>query len=100
MAWENSNRKQRLPRNWNQIRRKVFDRDYGLCQVESPETGYTCGEIASEVDHIVPGDDHSLANLQAICRWHHAKKSAAEGNAARIKFPPRNRKPESHPGLL
>jgi hypothetical protein len=53
------------------------------------------------VDHVIPGQDHSLVNLRGICQWHHARKSAQEGVAARreraeILF----RKPEVHPGLI
>lgn len=100
MAWENSKRKQRLPKNWIQLRTAVFNRDHGLCQVRDTNSGYTCGEIATEVDHIVAGDNHSMSNLQAICAWHHRRKSSAEGNAAKIKYAPRTRRPEKHPGLL
>lgn len=100
MAWQGSNRRQRLPQNWASLRKQVFIRDGRKCQVLSEDTGFKCGEPANEVDHITPGDDHSLLNLQAICSWHHKRKSSAEGNAAKIKWEPRNRKPESHPGAL
>lgn len=100
MAWDTSTRRQRLPKNWKQLRQQVFTRDRNLCQIRSEETGYICGEPATEVDHIVAGDDHHLNNLQAICTWHHRRKSSAEGNAAKVKYESRYRKPESHPGAL
>jgi hypothetical protein len=40
---------------------------------------------ATDVDHIVAGDDHEPSNLQALCRFHHARKSAREGASAAIK---------------
>lgn len=98
MPWETSTRRQRLPKNWSAIRQRVFRRDRDLCQVTLEDTGTICGEPATEVDHIIPGDNHDLSNLQAICTWHHRRKSSAEGAAARTKFESRYRKPEAHPG--
>lgn len=53
------------------------------------------------MDHIVAGDLHEMSNLRGICQWHHARKSAQEGVAARREL---NailwRKPETHPGLI
>lgn len=66
----------------------------------SEETGMRCSEVGTEVDHVNPGDNHDLSNLQAICSWHHGKKSSAEGRAAKIKLEPRYRKPEKHPGSI
>jgi 5-methylcytosine-specific restriction endonuclease McrA len=100
MAWETSTRRQRLPRNWKSLRTSVLIRDRRLCQVLSDDTGFICGQPATEVDHITAGDDHSLSNLQAICTWHHRRKSSAEGNAAKVKWESRYRRPESHPGSL
>lgn len=100
MAWESSNRSQRLPANWRKIRTHVLYRDDYACQVISPDTGVRCLATANEVDHIIAGDDHSLTNLQAICTWHHKQKTAAEAAAARPKIAPRNRRPEQHPGAL
>ncbi|MFD5573700.1 HNH endonuclease [Streptomyces cadmiisoli] len=75
MAWQGSTRKARLPRNWPQIRRRILRRDKGLCQTRFSE-GQLCGRDATDVDHIVPGDDHSDANLQALCDWCHAARAA------------------------
>lgn len=100
MAWEGSNRRARLPKDWARKRRSVLVRDKYQCQVILPETNGICGTAATEVDHIKPGDNHDMTNLQAICHWHHARKSSKEGNAAKIKIAPRNRPQEKHPGLL
>lgn len=100
MSWEGSDRKQRLPKNWQALRKQVLVRDKRMCQIVSIETGYICGLEANEVDHIIHGDNHELSNLQAICTWHHRRKSSQEGNASKIKYAPRNRKPEKHPGSL
>lgn len=100
MAWEGSTRRARLPKDWQARRRAALARDRHQCQVISEETGFICGEKATEVDHIRPGDNHNMSNLQAICQWHHRRKSSAEGNAAKIKIAPRNRPSEKHPGAL
>ncbi|MFD1714169.1 hypothetical protein ACFSBZ_06780 [Amnibacterium flavum] len=47
---------------------------------------------------MVAGDDHRLANLQALCAFCHARKSSAEGHAARSARATRNRPAEEHPG--
>jgi 5-methylcytosine-specific restriction enzyme A len=74
-AWEGSTRRQRLPGDWERRRRAVLARD-PLCRV--------CDNALSrEVDHIVPGDDHSLENLQGICVSCHETKTQAEAQAAR-----------------
>lgn len=63
-----------------------------------------CLEPATDVDHVKPGDDHSIANLQSLCDTHHKGKSSAEGNAAlwkkRREVNARFRRTEEHPGLL
>lgn len=77
--WAGSTRKKRLPPDWQTRRLIVLKRDRGIC--------YLCGaDRADTVDHIKPGDDHSLENLAAVhdrtpphC---HRAKSSAEGNAA------------------
>ncbi len=53
-----------------------------------------CMRYANEVDHIEPGDDHSLANLQSACSTCHQIKSSREGAAAK---PRERRPPEVHP---
>lgn len=85
MAWSGSTRRDRLPADWKQRRRLVLERDGHSCR--------HCGAQATDVDHVRAGDDHSLGNLQALCRACHRRKTAAEK--------PRERRPgESHPGLI
>ena len=108
MAWENSNRKARLPPNWDQLREAVLRRDNYKCKwwLLTDEGGKTfCGAPANQADHKIAGDDHSMGNLQALCEPHHARKSSREGGQAagkrraeiRKRF---RREPEVHPGYL
>lgn len=73
----------------------MLARDRGLCQAPA-DAGGICGRPGNQVDHVVAGDDHSLANLQVLCPDHHASKSGREGAAAR---PSLYRVRERHPGL-
>lgn len=98
MAWEGSDRAARLPSDWAVRRLRILRRDGYRCQVPL-DAGPRCLEPAGEVDHIEHGDNHEPENLRAICRWHHGKKTAAEGNAARRPVS-RRRPPEAHPGML
>ena len=60
-----------------------------------------CLGVASEVDHIRAGDDHSRSNLRAVCRRCHALKSSAEGNARSAELRRLKRRPaERHPGVV
>jgi 5-methylcytosine-specific restriction endonuclease McrA len=94
-----SARAARLPDDWTVRRVRVLRRDGYRCQARD-SLGVKCGEPANQVDHIKPGDDHSYDNLRALCRWHHARKSSAEGAAARRPRATRARQPEQHPGLV
>lgn len=79
VAWSGSTRRQRLPPDWDRRRRSILARD-PTCQ-----DGRVCQGLAlsTEVDHILAGDDHSLANLQGICHQCHKAKTAAEAAEAR-----------------
>lgn len=70
-----SSRRERLPNDWPERRRRVLERDGHRC--------YRCGAHADEVDHVEPGDDHRIENLAAICTTCHRRKSASEGGRAR-----------------
>ena len=77
--WQGSTRAARLPKDWRTRREVVLRRDKGIC--------YLCGQSGADtVDHIVPGDDHSLPNLASvhdrIAPHCHRLKSSNEGNEA------------------
>lgn len=101
--WEGSDRRQRLPANWPTLRRRVLRRDGGRCTALD-RAGARCAEPATDVDHIVAGDDHREANLTSLCGWHHQRKSSREGAAAlaakRRRIAKRFQRTEAHPGLL
>lgn len=100
MGWETSDRRSRLPRNWSKITSKVLKRDgYTCCWIL--EDSSRCKNKATDVDHISPGDNHELWNLQALCEYHHDRKSAKEGSEAmnlkRAKIHNKFRRDEAHP---
>lgn len=95
-TWHDSGRRQRLPKGWaTVIRPAVLDRDHHTCVM--------CGRPGNQVDHITPGDNHDLQNLQTLCAHCHATKSASEGGKAihrgMRRQSLRKRPPEHHPGL-
>jgi 5-methylcytosine-specific restriction protein A len=102
--WSGSDRRERLPDNWSAIRRRVLRRDGYQCTARDLTTGVRCAEPATDVDHIVPGDDHRETNLRSLCGWHHRRKSSSEGGAARAArrrgFEKKFQRTEGHPGLL
>ena len=103
VAWSRvSVRRRRLPSDWSARRAAVLRRDGGRCQWKVDSVS-VCGAPATDVDHIVPGDDDSFGNLRALCREHHAWKSAREGHVAlarmRREVAGRFRRSEPHPGL-
>lgn len=104
LAWSSSDRRSRLPADWPTRREQVLVRDGRVCQWRVG--GRKCGAPARDVDHVVPGDDHSYSNLRALCSAHHQRKSSGEGGRAfwdgvrdsRAKF--REGRVERHPGDL
>lgn len=99
MSWEGSDRKDRLPANWAQLRALALSLCGYRCTVISGHR--RCGRRATEVDHFLAGDDHRIENLRGICTHHHRKKSSAEGHAAKAAIKSkRTRPPEAHPGDL
>ena len=68
--------KARSVARWRRVRLAVLERDGWRCR--------KCGRAAGrlEVDHIVPlnkgGAAYELANLQALCRGDHFRKSAID----------------------
>lgn len=100
MPWESSDRRSRLPPNWDSLRRAVLIRCGGRCEMLK-KSGQRCWDKATDVDHIRAGDDNSLENLRGICTWHHRKKSSAEGLAAQADLRSILHRPaEKHPGTI
>lgn len=94
-GWFGSTRRDRLPADWRERRFRVRLRAGGLC--EWVEGGRRCRRPGSDCDHIIPGDNHRLSNLQWLCRPHHLAKSSREGNAApRVRMA---RPVEEHPAF-
>lgn len=103
-GWEGSSRRSELPADWHITQPRILARDGWQCQHRREDTGRLCMLVARDVDHIVPhsqggGDEDS--NLQALCEYHHGKKSGREGGTA-SGISRRNKaaaaKPK-HPGL-
>ena len=103
MAWDTSNRRERLPSNWAQLRRFVLSRDKHRCQVI--EGRRLCLRYAREVHHRVEAgdgmDDDSPENLMAICSRHHKLLTHIHATKRRLK----NKETpvvvfEGHPGIL
>lgn len=96
--WAGSNRRSRLPADWPKIRSRVLKRDGRICHI--------CHQPGADgVDHVIPGDDHSEANLRAVHHntppyCHRTKSSSEGGRAAQAKRIPRKRPQERHPGLI
>lgn len=94
--WIGSTRRKRLPPEWESLRLQVLRRDSYRCQIQ--DSG--CKGIATDVDHILRGDNHSPKNLQAACSYCHNKKSSAEGHEAQRRKRARRLRPtDRHPGL-
>ena len=98
MAWVTSDRLERLPDNWPELRDETFRIKGKRCLVQWDDA---CEIEATEVDHIVPGDDHRIENRQPVCERCHQKKSSAEGNAAKARLKALRKRPtDRHPGLM
>lgn len=80
MPWAGSDRHARLPGDWTRTRRLVLERDGYQCQ--------GCGDDATDVDHVIPNDDHSPANLMSLCERCHKAKTAREAARARTRKVP------------
>ena len=99
MAWTTSTRSQRLPPNWPAIRQRVKTRAQGRCEAAIHEPD--CDGTGTDCDHITPGDNHNLSNLQWLSRPCHKAKTARENAAARATMQAALKHPtERHPGTL
>ena len=68
---------------WQKLRRRILERDRGLCRVCARAGRVT---LAAEVDHIVnkaAGGTDDERNLQAICRPCHQRKTLSESRRPR-----------------
>lgn len=97
MAWSTSDRRQRLPKNWADIRRQVQRRAHGLC--EATTHARACDGTGTDADHIHAGDNHALTNLQWLSGPCHRAKTATETAARNTTIAAlKHRPPELHPG--
>lgn len=76
MARSEGGRERGLPRGWPRLCRKVLRRCGGRCEWMLPGVGVRCQRTATIVDHVKPGDDHSMANLRGLCAGHDAAVQA------------------------
>ncbi|HNB69181.1 HNH endonuclease [Accumulibacter sp.] len=68
---------------WDVARKRILERDAGLCQVCLSNGQVT---VATQVDHIIPkcnGGEDGDDNLQAICKPCHQAKTASESRQAK-----------------
>jgi 5-methylcytosine-specific restriction protein A len=93
MGWENSTRRSELPPDWQARRKRVAMRAGWRCEWRDGDR--RCVRAGNQCDHIIPGGNHALENLQWLCPFHHQAKTQAEARAARVSL---KRKPEQHPG--
>ena len=99
MAWSTSDRASRLPPDWPKLRAEALARDGHRCQARIHVR--TCDGVATEIDHIIPGDNHALSNLQSLSTPCHKAKTARENAARRQALARDLRRPvESHPGRM
>lgn len=101
MSWEGSDRKERLPENWQALRAARLKKDGYRCTWIMP-SGSRCPRRATDVDHKrEKEDDHRIEALQSLCAHHHGKKTAKAAAAfKRAKRASRRRPPEEHPGRV
>ncbi|TGN83919.1 HNH endonuclease [Streptomyces griseoluteus] len=101
--WAGSDRRDRLPADWPRIRLRVLRRDGNRCTHRN-QYGERCEELATDVDHIVPGDDHREFNLRSLCGFHQQAKSSREGalalTAKRRRINQWFKPTETHPGYI
>lgn len=68
-----------------------------MCEARPHEPG--CDGVGAECDHVIPNDDHSLANLQWLSAVCHRAKTLREAQTARGIIG-RSRPSEQHPGKI
>lgn len=89
-----TSRRAELPADWyTRIRPAVIKRDKGRCRWI--ENNARCAEPGTDVDHKDDPMDHGLSNLRLLCATHHARRTSAQGVAAKKAWKERN--VERHP---
>lgn len=97
MPWSTSDRRARLPRNWQQIRSAVRARAHGACEAEKHDP--RCDGIGTDCDHITPGDDHRIESLMWLSGPCHRAKTARETAERNRQIATlKRRHTEQHPG--
>jgi len=93
-GWNGSDRRSRLPSNWQAIRAKVIARD-PICKICDVRPSSHCDHIEAKTDA------HAEDRPQGVCATCHGLKSSREGNDAQRANPKpgRKRPDEPHPGL-
>lgn len=71
-TWDTNNRKQRLPPDWQGIRRCILDRDQHRCMVIKRD-GTRCWDRATDVHHLGNSTDHRDEALALVCQWRHCR---------------------------
>jgi 5-methylcytosine-specific restriction protein A len=99
MHWNSSDRRFRLPDDWESRRAMVKARAHGRC--EARIHAKDCDGIGTDCDHIIPGDNHSLVNLQWLSYACHKAKTARESAERNRRYKRLRKHPnERHPGLI
>lgn len=104
--WEGSERRALLPADWTtKTVPRILTRDHHRCQHLREDTQRKCGRRATDVDHKVrpaEGGTDDDSNLQALCQWHHRRKTGQEGGAASgaARKAKRDAAKPLHPGIL
>lgn len=99
MAWSTSDRRHRLPSDWPDLKARVKARARGRCEADRHDP--RCDGTGHDADHIQPGDDHTLENLQWLNTHCHRAKTARESAARNTAAAQLRKRPaESHPGRL
>lgn len=100
MAWHTSDRRTRLPDDWHATRARVRKRAGGRCEWVL-EDGTLCPSPGTDCDHVTPGDDHSMDNLQWLCHPHHQVKTTQDNQVAQaLRTRLRPRPTDEHPGRI
>jgi hypothetical protein len=99
MPWKPiSDRSMNLPADWETRRRRCLADAGGRCQAFDPATRKRCANEATQADH--KGDPMDHGDLQALCWYHHDRKTNAESVAARARQQAKLRHPmDVHPAL-